>query len=62
MRIKRRMVTVELDEKTKAKLEWVAGREGKSAHAWVKTIIERALSLRPDPPAGFGIRRVHDDD
>jgi hypothetical protein len=65
MAAKRVMLTVEIDRATKAKLEWVAGREGKSVHGWSKALLLAALSKRPDPPAGFGLgrpAREHEED
>lgn len=55
---RRPKINVELDHQTLAKLEWVAGRSGQAPHRFVKSLIERALKRRDEPPAGFGVARV----
>ena len=60
--MRRRTISVQLDEAQRAKLHWVAGRRGKSAHAFAKAAILAALVGTEDPPAGFGMTRRDDEE
>jgi len=62
MPIRRPRINVELDEAMLAKLEWVAGRRGLSAPAFLKRLLLSELEQHDDPPAGFGVGRDHDEE
>lgn len=58
-----RTVSIQVSEKERAKLEWVAGRQGKSSHGYLRGLMLRELAKHADPPDGFGIpRRESDED
>ena len=60
--LRRPKITIDLDDQTWAKLEWVSGRANKSRQAWLKALLIAGLAGEPDPPAGFGIPREQEDD
>jgi hypothetical protein len=60
--VKPQYVTLQVDAATKAKLHWVAGIRGRSAHGWLKSLLLAALAEHDDPPMGFGVPRDHDDE
>jgi hypothetical protein len=50
---------IHLTREENRKLEWLAARRGKSAHAWAVEVLRRELAKHPEPPA---IAAVADDD
>lgn len=42
---------IHLTREENRKLEWLAGRRGKTAHAWAVEVLRRELARHPDPPA-----------
>jgi plasmid stability protein len=54
---RRGQLNVALGEAGLSQLEWVAGRQGKSPHAWAREVLLAALEEEEDPPPGFGRQR-----
>lgn len=58
---RRHQVKVELDDEQRAKLEWVCGRQNRSASGFLKGLLLAALAKEPDPPPGFFLPRDERD-
>lgn len=57
----RARVEIQLDEKQRAKLEWVAGRKGLTAHAYMRQLVTEALAKESNPPRGWWVNSQDED-